>query len=180
MQHITYHDIVDQIPHLTHEEREKLLRMLMDSVGQSSGDQIEGIEAYVAVMLWRADQKAEACVFYRKAIQTDPAWRDDLTTIATQHLWSTEMIETANAIRTEIFHASVVTGNYSHLWVDPDRMGGQPCIQGTRIPVTTIARMMTAGMKEQEILEEFPQISPESLGDVRQYTRENPLLVNLT
>lgn len=44
-------------------------------------------------------------------------------------------------------------------------MGGVPCIRGLRIPVATVLKMLAAGMSEQEILEDYPDLEP---GDIRE------------
>ncbi len=37
---------------------------------------------------------------------------------------------------------------------------GDPCIRGTRIPVTTIVGSLADGMTVEEILEAYPQLAP--------------------
>lgn len=41
---------------------------------------------------------------------------------------------------------------------------GEPCIHGTRIPVTVIVGSLADGMSFEEILEEYPQLT---LDDIR-------------
>ena len=43
---------------------------------------------------------------------------------------------------------------------DPDVMGGEPCIQGTRIPAEKIIINLKAGFSVEEILEAYPTIPP--------------------
>jgi len=47
-------------------------------------------------------------------------------------------------------------------------MDGVPCIRGIRIPVATVLRMLAAGLSEQQILEEYPDLETE---DVREALR---------
>jgi len=47
--------------------------------------------------------------------------------------------------------------------IEPEKMGGTPCIRGLRIPVATIVGMIAAGMTHQEILKEFPDLEPEDI-----------------
>ena len=42
---------------------------------------------------------------------------------------------------------------YGRITVDPDQMGGLPCIRGLRIPVASVIAMVVRGMTEAEILE---------------------------
>ena len=52
---------------------------------------------------------------------------------------------------------------YPHIVVSPDVSGGQPVVEGTRIPVTTIVRAHQLGMDFDEILVQFPGLKPEQL-----------------
>lgn len=47
---------------------------------------------------------------------------------------------------------------------DPKVMAGKPIIRGTRIPVELIVRMLSQGISESEILDEYPRLQ---LDDVR-------------
>jgi uncharacterized protein (DUF433 family) len=49
--------------------------------------------------------------------------------------------------------------------VEPDKMGGVPCIRGLRIPVATVVGMIAEGMAVDEILADYPDLEA---GDVRQ------------
>lgn len=42
--------------------------------------------------------------------------------------------------------------------VNPDQMGGVPCIRGLRIPVSTVIGMLADGMREDEILAAYPDL----------------------
>lgn len=58
---------------------------------------------------------------------------------------------------------------FERISVDSKIMGGVPCIQGTRIPVSSILGYMAAGMAQAEILSDFPQLTPEDLLDALRY-----------
>ena len=47
--------------------------------------------------------------------------------------------------------------------VDPEVMVGKPVIQGTRIPVELIVRMLAQGIAEDEILQEYPRLQPDDI-----------------
>jgi uncharacterized protein (DUF433 family) len=47
--------------------------------------------------------------------------------------------------------------------INPNVCFGKPCIKGHRIWVSLILDMMTDGMTESEILEEYPQLSREDI-----------------
>lgn len=40
--------------------------------------------------------------------------------------------------------------------VDPAVCHGQPCIRGTRVPITVILDALAAGMTVEEIIEHYP------------------------
>ncbi len=70
---------------------------------------------------------------------------------------------------------------FERIGVDHQIMGGVPCRQGTRIPVTTVVGMVAEGMNTDEILTEFPQLSVEDAREALRYAaaavdeRELPL-----
>lgn len=47
--------------------------------------------------------------------------------------------------------------------VDPNICFGKPCIRGTRIWVSLILDLLADGMSVEEILEEYPQLTKESI-----------------
>lgn len=65
--------------------------------------------------------------------------------------------------------------NFPRISIDPDQMGGVPCIRGLRIPVATVLRMLAAGMTEQEILAEYPDLEPEDIRESLRYAAASAL-----
>jgi uncharacterized protein (DUF433 family) len=51
-------------------------------------------------------------------------------------------------------------------------MGGVPCIVGTRIPVATLVSMIAEGMTSDEIVLDFPQISPDDVREALLFAAE--------
>lgn len=47
--------------------------------------------------------------------------------------------------------------------VDPEVMGGRPCIRGLRVRVTDVLELLAAGSSGEEILEDLPYLEP---GDI--------------
>jgi uncharacterized protein (DUF433 family) len=47
--------------------------------------------------------------------------------------------------------------------IEPDKMGGKPCIRGLRITVYDILDYLASGMTEAEILADFPDLTYEDI-----------------
>ncbi|WP_347273309.1 DUF433 domain-containing protein [Candidatus Kuenenia sp.] len=52
---------------------------------------------------------------------------------------------------------------FTRIIINPNQMGGIPCIRGLRIPVATIVGMVADGMSEEEILQAFPDLEHEDI-----------------
>ena len=52
---------------------------------------------------------------------------------------------------------------------NPDQCGGRPCIRGMRIRVKDILAMLAAGMKEAEILEDYPYFEADDIRACLEY-----------
>ena len=50
-----------------------------------------------------------------------------------------------------------------HISVDPNICFGKPCIRGTRIWVSLILDFLANSMSVEEILEDYPQLTEESI-----------------
>jgi len=51
----------------------------------------------------------------------------------------------------------------NHIIVDPEIRSGKPCIRGTRITVYDVLEYLAGGMSEQEILDDFPDLTIEDI-----------------
>jgi uncharacterized protein (DUF433 family) len=47
--------------------------------------------------------------------------------------------------------------------IEPGKRSGKPCIRGMRMTVTDVLEYLAGGMTEQEILEEFPDLTLEDI-----------------
>ena len=47
--------------------------------------------------------------------------------------------------------------------LEPDKMGGKPCIRGLRITVYDVLDYLASGMSEAEILADFPDLTHDDL-----------------
>ena len=61
---------------------------------------------------------------------------------------------------------------FSRITVNPNQMGGVPCIRGLRIPVATVVGMVADGMSEEEILTAFPDLESEDIHEALRYAAE--------
>ncbi|MCL4457037.1 MAG: DUF433 domain-containing protein [Nitrospirae bacterium] len=61
---------------------------------------------------------------------------------------------------------------FIRITIDPDKMGGVPCIRGLRIPIATIVGMVANGMTEKEILDAYPDLEPEDIKEALLYAAE--------
>lgn len=61
---------------------------------------------------------------------------------------------------------------FSRITVNPNQMGGVPCIRGLRIPAATIVEMIADSMTEDEILKAFPDLEHEDIREALQYAAE--------
>jgi uncharacterized protein (DUF433 family) len=61
---------------------------------------------------------------------------------------------------------------FERITVEPDKMGGVPCIRGLRIPVATVVGMVAEGMSVEEILADYPDLEAEDIREALQYAAE--------
>src|SRR5450755_494940 len=65
--------------------------------------------------------------------------------------------------------------------IEPDKMAGQPCIGGLRVPVATVVAMVADGMTTAEIFADLPELEVEDVAQALRYAaaavrkRELPL-----
>ncbi len=53
--------------------------------------------------------------------------------------------------------------------IDPEIMGGMPCIRGYRIPVSLIIRLIASGKTTKEILKDYPELEEEDVKQALEY-----------
>jgi uncharacterized protein (DUF433 family) len=62
--------------------------------------------------------------------------------------------------------------NFTRITINPNQMGGVPCIRGLRIPVATVVGMVAEGMSEAEILRAFPDLESEDIREALRFAAE--------
>jgi uncharacterized protein (DUF433 family) len=74
--------------------------------------------------------------------------------------------------------------SFTRITVQPDQMGGVPCVRGLRIPVATVVGMVADGMSETEIVAAYPDLEAEDVREAIRYAadavreRELPLVAS--
>ena len=61
---------------------------------------------------------------------------------------------------------------FSRITIDPNQMGGVPCLRGLRIPVATVVGMVAEGMSETEIRQAYPDLQVEDIREALRYAAE--------
>ncbi|MGB8436787.1 MAG: DUF433 domain-containing protein [Burkholderiales bacterium] len=61
---------------------------------------------------------------------------------------------------------------FERITVNPLRMGGVPCIRGSRITVATVVGMIAAGRTHAEILAAYPDLEAGDINEALRYAAE--------
>ncbi len=61
---------------------------------------------------------------------------------------------------------------FERITVNPNQMGGVPCVRGLRIPVATVVGMVADGMTVAEIVEALPDLEPEDVQESLRFAAE--------
>ena len=61
---------------------------------------------------------------------------------------------------------------FTRITVEANKMGGQPCIRGLRVPVATVVAMVADGMTVDEILTDLPDLEAEDVAEALRYAAE--------
>lgn len=61
--------------------------------------------------------------------------------------------------------------------IDPTVRFGKPCVRGTRISVGDILSYLASGMREEEILADFPQLASEDIRACLAFAAERERLI---
>ena len=57
----------------------------------------------------------------------------------------------------------MATTRFERITVDPEVMGGKPCIRGLRLPVSRVLGLRAAGESEETILSAYPYLEREDI-----------------
>ena len=56
--------------------------------------------------------------------------------------------------------------------LEPGKRGGRPCIRGLRISVYDVLSMLSGGMSQEEVLEDFPELTKDDILVVLSYAAD--------
>ena len=56
--------------------------------------------------------------------------------------------------------------------LEPGKRGGRPCVRGLRISVYDVLSMLSGGMSQQEVLDDFPELTQEDIFAVLSYAAD--------
>ena len=56
--------------------------------------------------------------------------------------------------------------------IDPEILGGEPCFNGTRVPLETVVDNLAAGISVERILRNYPSLTQEHIDAVLQWEME--------
>jgi uncharacterized protein (DUF433 family) len=71
-----------------------------------------------------------------------------------------------------VVNSRIRSALFTRITVRSERMGGVPCIRGLRIPVSTVVEMVADGMSREEILEAYPDLEAEDIGEALHFAAE--------
>jgi uncharacterized protein (DUF433 family) len=61
---------------------------------------------------------------------------------------------------------------FTRITINPQQMGGVPCIRGLRIPVATVVGLVADGMVDADILGAYPDLEGEDIREALRYAAE--------
>ena len=56
-----------------------------------------------------------------------------------------------------------MTDYRNYITIEPGKRSGKPCIRGLRITVYDVLSYLAAGMSKEEILDDFPELTPDDI-----------------
>ncbi len=62
---------------------------------------------------------------------------------------------------------------FRFITTDPEILGGKPCIKGTRLSVEFILELFASGATQMDILQTYPQLTPEALEEALRFAAES-------
>jgi uncharacterized protein (DUF433 family) len=83
-------------------------------------------------------------------------------------------IRVTEAVMTVRHRLAQVRRAYRHVSIRPDVRAGELVVRGTRVPVYVLADLAAQGAPREELLEDYPAVTPEALDAALLYARLHP------
>ena len=61
---------------------------------------------------------------------------------------------------------------FTRITVNPQQMGGVPCIRGLRIPVATVIGLVAEGQTPEQILDAYPDLATEDIHEALRFAAD--------
>jgi uncharacterized protein (DUF433 family) len=69
--------------------------------------------------------------------------------------------------------ARIIPKGLEHVMsIDPEILGGEPCFNGTRVPLETVVENLGAGISIERILQNFPSLNRAHVDAVLRWERD--------
>jgi uncharacterized protein (DUF433 family) len=62
--------------------------------------------------------------------------------------------------------------SFDRITVDPNQMGGAPCIRSLRVPVASVVAMVADGMTPEDIIQLYPDLEREDIAQALRFAAE--------
>ena len=67
----------------------------------------------------------------------------------------------------------ITAADFDRITIDPEQMGGQPCIRGMRITVKRVLEALTVSPVWEELIAEYPELEKEDIRQAVAFAAEN-------
>jgi len=67
----------------------------------------------------------------------------------------------------------ITAADFDRITIDPEQMGGQPCIRGMRITVKRVLEALTVYPVWEELIAEYPALEKEDIRQALAFAAEN-------
>lgn len=61
---------------------------------------------------------------------------------------------------------------FDRITIEPNKMGGAPCIRGLRIPVSVVVGLVGEGLTTDQIIAELPDLEPDDISQAVMFAAE--------
>ena len=67
----------------------------------------------------------------------------------------------------------ITAADFDRITIDPEQMGGQPCIRGMRITVKRVLEALTVYPVWEDLIAEYPELEKEDIRQALAFAAEN-------